>query len=53
MEYLNDLNLEYRTGENMGPKQWLWPKNDYHCWDYFNKDERKRFRHKNISLWKN
>tara|TARA_R110000868_G_scaffold411628_2_gene706533 strand:- start:15 stop:728 length:714 start_codon:yes stop_codon:yes gene_type:complete len=49
MEYLNDLNLEYRTSENMGPGQWLWPKDDYHCWDYFNKDERKRFRYKNIS----
>lgn len=48
MNYLKDLNLEFRTSDNMGSGEWLWPKEDYHCWDYFNKDERKRFRHKNI-----
>lgn len=47
MDYLSDLNLEFRTSGNIGPGQWLWPKDDHHCWEYFNKDERKRFSHKN------
>ena len=47
MKILDDLNLEFREAVYMnGPGQWLWPKEDNRCWDYFNIDERDVFKSK-------
>jgi len=45
MEILNNLNLEFREAVYMnGPGQWLWPKEDQQCWNYFNIGERDSFK---------
>lgn len=45
-----ELNLELRDGPYMyGNNQWLWPKEDYICWEYFNIHEREKFLDKNIN----
>ena len=47
MKLLNDLNLEFREAVYMnGPGQWLWPKEDEPCWNYFNESERAIFKDK-------
>lgn len=44
MKLLEDLNLEFREPVYMnGPGQWLWPKEDDQCWNYFNFSERGIF----------
>lgn len=49
MKKINDLNLEFRNAEYMyGDDQWLWPKEDMVCWNYFNVHERQRFSYKSI-----
>jgi FkbM family methyltransferase len=45
MKILDDLNLEFRDAVYMnGEGQWLWPKEDDKCWNYFNVDEKAYFR---------
>jgi FkbM family methyltransferase len=47
MKILEDLDLEFRTAEHMnGPGEWLWPKDDWQCWNYFNIRERDYFAEK-------
>lgn len=45
MKILTDLNLEFREAVYMnGAGQWLWPKEDQQCWNYFNVYERDGFK---------
>lgn len=39
-------NLEYRTGPNMDG-EWLWPKEDVLCWEFFNRHELREWGPKN------
>jgi len=44
MKILDNLNLEFREAVYMnGPGQWLWPKDDQQCWNYFNTSEKTLF----------
>ena len=44
MKILDELALEFREAGYMnGPGEWLWPKEDSQCWDYFNGSERDIF----------
>ena len=48
MKILEDLALEFREAVYMnGPGEWLWPKEDSQCWDYFNVSERDIFKDAN------
>jgi FkbM family methyltransferase len=47
MKILEDLDLEFREAVYMnGSGQWLWPREDKPCWEYFNVSERDVFKNK-------
>jgi FkbM family methyltransferase len=44
--FLRENNLEFRKGPNM-EGEWLWPKEDILCWEFFHKHELKEWGPKN------
>jgi FkbM family methyltransferase len=49
MNIMEQYQLEVRAGNYMPLKHWVWPKDDYHCWNYFNFDEKNNYYEKNIN----
>lgn len=46
-DFINQHDLEYRVGPNLDG-EWLWPREDSLCWEFFNKHEYKAWAHLNI-----